>query len=123
MSAVIPEATSRHAWKAIAEERERTNDALHRALDEMTERCRTAEQRVRSATTATQAQARESVVLAIAFLSRDNGTARMATTVPQVLAELAKADALLSGTIAETSHHAPEQPAERPQSQNLRGGE
>lgn len=38
---------------------------------------------------------RTSVVLAIAFLGRDNGTARAERTVPEVIAELVKADKAL----------------------------
>jgi hypothetical protein len=44
------------------------------------------------------ARARESVVLAIAFLSRDAGTDRIGNTVNQVIQELVKADAILFRT-------------------------
>lgn len=46
--AAVPSLLSR------VDELERTNEALHRELDDMTERCRTAEQRVRSALSAGQ---------------------------------------------------------------------
>lgn len=43
----IPQPTNLAAWKATAEERERTNEALHRELDTVTERWRVAMLRVR----------------------------------------------------------------------------
>jgi hypothetical protein len=63
MPTIIPEATGAAAWKEIAEERERTNEALHRELDDMTERCRTAEQRVRAAAPPTPVQEHSAVDL------------------------------------------------------------